>query len=525
MPSLEDAGRDTVPVPAERRGLAHWLWGPGAPRWLLHAASAAVLLVMLGSQNLWTHEGRWAVICQEMERSGDYFHPRLFEDDYFDKPLLSYWLMIAFARLLGGLNEWSLRLPGVLAGLLTIACAVRLGRRLASPETGLIAGWMLASCFFFVFWSRLACSDMLNVAAVTAGLTWYVERRDRPGFTTWAVFFAILGVGSFMKGPVAAALAFVAAGVDLLSGRRWRIHLRASSFLGALAGSIGFVIPAVVAVLLGSSGNFSSELGALFRENFVRYFRPFDHADPVYTYAEYLPAYAIPWTLLFPFVIGRAVRRWKELEGSRRWPLLAALAIFVFLTLGAGRRNYYILPILPLLMLAAADWVGAAGDRSRRVAITAWTAALCWGGLMIYYGVAVPYAASQGGVRVMAREVRAAAEKGAPWAGWEVQLYSVKPQLAFYLDTGTQPRRAGLDDLSALAARIREHPRTILVTRNRYLAEVENLPGRSRVVRERSMIPGRMGEPRMDEEGLVALIPDGVPGQGTPPTNGDVEAR
>ncbi|HTF55723.1 MAG TPA: glycosyltransferase family 39 protein, partial [Planctomycetota bacterium] len=501
MPLPEDAGGHEAPGPDEARGLPRLLWGNGAPRWLLPVASAAVLLVMLGSQTLWTHEGRWAVITREMERSGDYFHPRLFDDDYFDKPLFSYWLMIGAGRLLGGLNEWTLRLPGVLAGLLTIWCTVRLGRLLGSREAGLVAGWMLASCYFFVFWSRLACSDMLNVAAVTAAVTWYFGRRDRPGFATWAVFFAILGVGSLMKGPVAAALAIVAVGADLLSAGRWRIHVRPSMFLGALTGLLGFLLPGVLAVVFGSAANLSSELGAVFRENFVRYFHPFDHADPFYTYAEYLPAYALPWTLLLPFVIRRDARRWKELGASAHWPLLAAVGIFIFLTLGAGRRNYYILPILPLLMLAAADWVCAAGARSRRASITAWTAAVCWSGMILYFGAAVPIAASKGGARTMALEVRKAAEGMAPWTAWEVQLYAVKPQLAFYLDTGTPPHRAGEEELGALVARVRDHPRTIVVTRNRFLKDLEPLMTRSRIVRERSMLPWSLGEFRSDLEG------------------------
>jgi 4-amino-4-deoxy-L-arabinose transferase-like glycosyltransferase len=496
------------PSPAGWRGLARVLWGGERTAWILFLASAAVLFVMLGSQTLWTHEGRWALICREMERSGDYFHPRLFDADYFDKPLLSYWFMIAFGRLLGGLNEWTLRIPGALAGLITIACTVRLGRLLGSRETGRIAGWMLAGCFFFVFWSRLACSDMLNVAAVALAVTWYFERRDRPGFATWAGFFTILGLGSLMKGPVAAALAVLAVAPDLASSGRWRIHLRPSLFLGMLPGALAFLLPYALAGAFGPADNGVKGLGALFQENVIRYFHPFDHPDPIYTYAQYLPAYGLPWTLLAPFVIWRAARHWKTLEHSSRWPLLAALAIFVFLTLGAGRRNYYILPILPFLMLAAADWVLAAGPRSPRVSVAAWTAAVSWGAMLLFFSAAVPYATDRGGVRAMALEVRTAAEKQTSWDAWEVELYAVKPQLAFYLDADASPHRARWDDLDALAARIREHPCAILVTRIRCLETVQPLVGPSQIVRERSMLPGSLGEARSDPEALVALIPD-----------------
>ncbi len=494
-------------LPPRGRGLARILWGDRAPAWLLPLAATTILVVMLGSQDLWTHEGRWALICREMDRSGDYFHPRLFDDDYFDKPLLSYWFMIGAGRLMGGLNEWALRLPGVLAGLATLLCTVRLGTRLGTRDTGLTAGWLLVSCFFFVFWSRLACSDMLNVAAVTMAVAWYAERRDRPGLVTWGTFFAILGFGSQLKGPIAAALAIPAVAYDLASAARWRLHLRPSFFLGLLPGALAFLLPYGLAWFLGAAQNDAAGLGAMFQENLVRYFRPFDHADPAYTYAHYLSAYALPWTPLLPFVFWRGARRWKRLDIPARLPLIASLAIFAILTLGAGRRNYYILPILPFLMLAAAEWIHSAGASSRRASLAAWTAVVSWVAMLVFFGAAAPYAAARGGERVMAAEVKAAAEAQAPWATWEVELYSVKPQPAYYLDTGRRPHRFGEDGSADLAARIRARPRTILVTRQKYLEEARRWMGPSSVVHERSKLPGSIGRERSDEDSLVALIP------------------
>src|SRR5262245_35556093 len=93
---------------------------------ILLAASAALFFIRLGVAELWTHEGRWAAICSHMISSGDYLHPYLFGAEYYDKPLLSYWLMIAAARLLGGLSETAMRSPSALAALLTVWCVYRL---------------------------------------------------------------------------------------------------------------------------------------------------------------------------------------------------------------------------------------------------------------------------------------------------------------------------------------------------------------------------------------------------------------
>ena len=104
-----------IPMSLERR-----LWGQPASVWLLLGATALLLFTQLGAAELWTLEGRWAGVCMHMLRSGDYLHPYLFGDAYYDKPLLSYWLALASARLLGGFNETALRLPSAFSGLLAV---------------------------------------------------------------------------------------------------------------------------------------------------------------------------------------------------------------------------------------------------------------------------------------------------------------------------------------------------------------------------------------------------------------------
>src|SRR5450755_1544272 len=129
----------SAPAPQGGR-LLQSLLVPRPGLWILLATSAVILLAFPGSASLWTHEGRWAVICREMMRSGDYFHPYLFDEEYFDKPLLSYWLMIGCAKIFGVLNETTLRLPGIFAGLLGSFSRARMGTRRLSSSTGLPRG-------------------------------------------------------------------------------------------------------------------------------------------------------------------------------------------------------------------------------------------------------------------------------------------------------------------------------------------------------------------------------------------------
>jgi 4-amino-4-deoxy-L-arabinose transferase-like glycosyltransferase len=495
---------ETSSPPESRPAFLRLLLDPRTGLWVLLATSAVLLLLFPGSATLWTHEGRWAVICREMMRSGDYFHPYLFDEEYFDKPLLSYWLMIGCAKVFGVLNETTLRLPGIFSGLLAIFCTARICIRRFGVVPGLTAGWLLATSFFFIYWSRQACSDMLNLAAIVAATAWWTERRHRPGFVTTSVFCLILAVGAQMKGLIAPVLAVLAILPDLWKEGLWRRHLRPSLALAWIPAALVYLAPFLAASSSSGPGYESNGLILVFRENVLRYFRPFDHEAPRYVYAEYLPLYALPWTLLLPFALWRAARRWRELGSESRWPLQASLLIIVFLSLGGGRRNYYLLPILPFVMLLVADWIHEApGLLRQRIATN--IAAVSVVGLLVWFGVAMPFVNRYGEARLLAAEVRQAAERVAPWPEWKVVLYDTKPQMGFYLDPVVRARR--LLTPEELDQALKEHPWTVVVTYAKRAGMVAPRMEGAQVLREKSILPGSLGQPKDTPEAQVVFIP------------------
>ena len=123
------------------------LWGSYARPLYLYIAAVFLLFIMLGSRELWTQEHRWADIVSGMFFRHDFFHPYLGANEYYDKPLLSYWLMALTALVTRHLNTWALRLPSALAGLLAIGSLYRLGFRLKDKHFGLLCGWLLLTTF------------------------------------------------------------------------------------------------------------------------------------------------------------------------------------------------------------------------------------------------------------------------------------------------------------------------------------------------------------------------------------------
>jgi 4-amino-4-deoxy-L-arabinose transferase-like glycosyltransferase len=495
--------------PIERHmRIARYLYSESSKTVYLLVGSGLILLLMLGSGVLWNLETRWAAIAMEMMRSGDYFHPYYFTEAYFDKPLLSYWLITGFGHLFGQLNEWALRLPSALAGLLAVWCTYRLGAKLFSRETGLLAGWMLATCFFFVFWARVASADILNLAGTIAAVAWYFERKDRPGFISYSVFFLILAVTCLTKGLIAAVIAILVIIPDLLRNGNWKQYANGQLVLAAILAIAVYFVPFVLSDIRGGANYPQSGLGMVFRENVVRFFHPFDHKGPIYTYLIYFPLYSLPWSIFLPSVLWRAWREWKTLEWMSRWALWACLLIFLFLTASGSRRSYYILLILPFAVLMIADWIMAAPSwlAARRTAV-GWLTILAGSLLLIWYGVAIPHGASMGGARLMAREVRAVAERQAPWNQWRIGFCDDSRRLAFYYNSLLGIKDCNPQNEIVLQEMIRSHPRTILVTEMQHYDEVKRIYPRSITVIEQSRLPHFLSKLKSDQHVFVAFIP------------------
>ena len=90
-------------------------------------------------------EGRYAEIPREMLELGDFVTPLLNYVKYFEKPPLLYWLN-AISMVVFGENEFAVRFPTALCGVLTVLLVYYAGRRLFGRREGVVASLMLGSC-------------------------------------------------------------------------------------------------------------------------------------------------------------------------------------------------------------------------------------------------------------------------------------------------------------------------------------------------------------------------------------------
>jgi 4-amino-4-deoxy-L-arabinose transferase-like glycosyltransferase len=218
--------------------------------------------------------------------------------------------------------------------------------------------------------------DMPFAAPQAAGFALYLAADVRQGRSAWllrAAAFACFGVAILAKGPLGLLLPGFILVLWHASHREWlRILQLAPLALVSLAVAALWYAPLV------------HRLGAEYvgRELWLQNFDRFGtttrgHGGKgVFYYAKSLASDLGPWVLLLPAAMCRA---WRASRDDRRIRLLAIWFIvsFLFLTAASTKRNVYLLPAYPAILVLLGSWLAANRD-ARWLRAALWiTVALC----------------------------------------------------------------------------------------------------------------------------------------------------
>lgn len=331
---------------------------------LLLAAVGLVLIgVGLGLRDPWpADEPRFALVAQDMLRSGDWLFPRVGGDIYADKPPVFFWLMAASMAVTGSLRLGFL-LPSLLAGLGTVGLVYDLLRRARGREIALAGAFVLLLTFQFVWQARQAQIDGVLCFFTTLSLYGLLRHLLLGPSRGWFLLgWAAAGLGVITKGvgflPLLVLLPFA-----VLVRRGWRsraprIGPLSLAGLGAMLVAIGlWFVPMVVATSAGGELlAYRNEI--LFQQTVTRYSEAWHHHAPFWFYAaEVVPVLWLPLIALVPWLWPR----WREaLRGRDTFVALLlawVLIVLVFFSASSGKRGVYVLPAVPALAMAAAPWL------------------------------------------------------------------------------------------------------------------------------------------------------------------------
>lgn len=250
-------------VTASRWSLAAGL----RPRHYALLLLAALLLFLPGQARLPPldrDESRYAQSSEQMLETGDYINIRYQGYARYLQPAGAYWLQAASARLFeapGAREIWVHRLPSLLAAASAVLLTAYVGQALFGPAAGLVAALLMAFSVLLGFEARSAKIDACLLASVLLAQAMLARawmRRDRPlahPRAIAALFWAALGAGLMLKGPI---ILLVVGGTVLalgLTSREWRWLKRLQAGWGVLV-TLAITAPWFVAIGVISHGAF-----------------------------------------------------------------------------------------------------------------------------------------------------------------------------------------------------------------------------------------------------------------------------
>ncbi|MBW4480637.1 MAG: glycosyltransferase family 39 protein [Tolypothrix brevis GSE-NOS-MK-07-07A] len=322
-----------------------------------------LLLFNSGNSSLMAHdEGLYAWRSLVMFESGDWINP--WSEPHHKTPGL-YWL-IASSYKLFGISDASVRLPSMIAGILSILLLYEIGKILLGKKVATLAAAIFSVEFLWLQYCRLGTPDVPMICLILLAIWSLLKAELNPKYRSFYRFIAGLSfalgflVRSFMIFlPIVALLPY------LIAEHRRHRHLSNPMFyLGFAVG----LIPTLSWIWLSWQRFGNNSFEQLFR--FVFRLGSNDRGDHgILFYFWNVPAKAFPWfffaLLGLVLLLRRPIPRYQLILVGFPIVLFAELSIF------STRLPHYSLALYPFIALLASiglDWLGAIfskGIRSR----------------------------------------------------------------------------------------------------------------------------------------------------------------
>lgn len=169
-------------------------------------------------------EGTNAEIARDILSNGNLLQPEVYGIRWNEKPSLLPWLIAGVAKITGQVNEFSARLPAMIAVVVTALLVQSLTRRNASLNASLLAG--LLFMFSPMLLQKLAIAEpdtLVTLFSFAAFIVWWdgVE-AGHVGWQRWIGCGLLLAILAMAKGPQPVGYFALGVSAYLAVTRRWR---------------------------------------------------------------------------------------------------------------------------------------------------------------------------------------------------------------------------------------------------------------------------------------------------------------
>ena len=361
--------------------------------WLLVLLVGLIYFSRLTTLTLRGEEPRRGLVAYRMLESGDGVVPMQQGVPWLSRPPLHNWAIALVALATGDVDPIAIRLPSVLATLLTTLLVYGYARCFLPPLGAFAAGASFATMGQILELGRLGETEALFTLLLSGSLLlWHAGyERGWPAAWTWVVGYGLAALAALAKAPQPLVYFAGSIGVFLILRREWRRLFTGSHLAGLLAFALIFGAWQVPFYLrLGWEGVrdiWFLEVGLTMVGHTAS-----TVVTHLVTYPFEIFIALLPWSLLLSCFLFRGFR---ERLGEARSPVvfltICILIAFPTIWLPPGSRGRYFMPFAPCIAVLS----GLAVQRcSESPSGTPWLRVWEWylrslAGVMVAAGLAV----------------------------------------------------------------------------------------------------------------------------------------
>jgi 4-amino-4-deoxy-L-arabinose transferase-like glycosyltransferase len=298
-------------------------------------------------------ESNYSQTAKEMVLSGDWVSPQIYGRYWYDKPIMSYWL-IALGFKIFGFTEFGARFFPALSGVAGMALTVWGAKKLYSEKVAFLSGIMLLTTLEFFTISKSILTDGMLFFFFNGALLFFYLAYSGENKNYYYGTYIFSALATLTKGPIG----FLLPGLILVLFLIWEKNWRELGKAKLLSGTILFFL--VAGPWYGIMFHLHADFFGQFfgTHNFLRATvseHPRDNVIYYYTAINFLASFA--WIGFLPGTIKSIVRKagkWTMPQQREKFMLLWVFVIFFFYQNMATKYITYTYPILlPLTYLLA----------------------------------------------------------------------------------------------------------------------------------------------------------------------------
>jgi len=325
---------------------------------IIFAAVAAVSILSafgsLAERSIGNHEAYVAVTARQMVNSGSWFIPYFNGEPRLQKTPLNYWLVAAAAKARGGVNDFVVRLPSAALAVLSAIAIFYfvydwLGLRIAAFSSLI---WSTSLCY--VRYSHTGRPEMALAAFVAiAMMSFYSamkEQSRKKQIYCMLIFWVSFSLAMLAKGPAPLPLILSALFFYFAVFKQWKLIPKLLPIAGVLLFLL-IVLSWPAYVLIKQPGVIEVWKNEFLGRAAGEYAAG---SKPFYYYLGIMFVYFLPFCAFIPLALAAPFYRvWEKKRQVMFYLWLWFAAGIVVMSICGGKRQHYILPLMPAMAILA----------------------------------------------------------------------------------------------------------------------------------------------------------------------------